>query len=117
MIKKVIGIVIGYAIFAASALALFKLSGHDPHADPTIVFAILTAVYGAVFSFIGGLVAQLIARTNDLKIRYILAWIIAGFALFSFFKTDGNHWTQILAIFIFGPAAILGGSFYQRLKK
>src|SRR5947207_2514017 len=109
MIRKIIGVIAGYAIFAASALALFNLSGHDPHADPTIVFAILTAVYGAVFSFIGGLVTQLIARTNNLLVNYILAWIIAGFALFSLFKTDGNHWTQVMAIFIFGPAAILGG--------
>ena len=117
MIRQIIGVILGYAIFAASALALFDFSGHDPHANPTISFAILTAVYGSVFSFIAGLVVQLIARTKDLLINYILAGIIAGFALFSFFKTDGNHWTQILAIFIFGPAAILGGWVYQRRNK
>jgi hypothetical protein len=117
MIKKIVGVIVGYAIFVVSALALFNLSGHAPHDDPTISFAILTAVYGTLFSFIGGFVTQLIARTNDLLINYILAWIIAGFALFSLFKTDGNHWTQILAIFIFGPAAILGGWVFQRRKK
>ena len=117
MIKKIIGVIVGYAIFVASALALFNLSGHAPHANPTMSFAILTAVYGSVFSFFGGFVTQLIAGTKDLKINYILALIIAGFATFSFFKSDGNHWTQILAIFIFAPVSILGGLFYQKRKK
>jgi hypothetical protein len=117
MIRKITGVILGYAIFVVSALAFFKLSGKDPHADPTIIFATLTAVYGVVFSFTGGLVAQLIARTTDLKINYILALIIAGFATFSLIKTGGNHWTQLLAIFIFAPASIAGGQFYLNRKQ
>ncbi|MEO5893296.1 MAG: hypothetical protein ABIQ31_23800 [Ferruginibacter sp.] len=117
MIKNIIGVIVGYAIFVISALALFKVSKHDPHADPTIIFAILTAVYGAVFSFIGGFAAQLVAGTANLKINYILAFIIAGFATFSFFKTAGNHWTQVLAIFIFAPMSIFGGLVYRRRKQ
>jgi len=117
MIKKVTAVIAGYVIFVISALALFKFSGNAPHASPTIGFALLTAVYGAVFSFIAGLVTQHIAKTSDLKINYALAFIIAGFATFSLLKTAGNHWTQLLAIFIFAPASILGGLYYQKRKK
>jgi hypothetical protein len=117
MIRKITGLILGYAIFVVSALAFFKLSGKDPHADPTIIFATLTAVYGAVFSFTGGLVSQLIARTTNLKTNYVLAFIMAGFASFSLIKTGGNHWTQLLAIFIFAPASIAGGQFYLKRKK
>ncbi len=116
MIRKILGVIAGYVIFVVSALAFFKQSGHAPHADPTINFAILTAIYGAVFSFLSGLVVQLIARTNDLKVNYILALIISGFALFSLLKSTGNHWTQIQAIFIFAPVSILGGLLYLRRK-
>ena len=116
MIRKVLSVLAGYLIFVATSLALFKLSGQSPHSDPTILFAILTAAYGVIFSFFAGLIAQLIAKTKDLKINYILALIIEGFATFSFFKSDGNHWTQLLAIFIFAPVSVLGGLFYNKRK-
>jgi hypothetical protein len=114
MIKNILSVIAGYAIFVATSLALFKITKQAPHVDPTTSFLILTAVYGAVFSFIAGLVTQLIAQTKSLQVNYILAFIIAGFATFSFFKSDGNHWTQLLAIFIFAPISILGGMFYTK---
>ncbi len=114
MIRNILSVIAGYAIFVMTSLALFNFSGQKPHADATANFVCLTAVYGAVFSFISGLTTQLIAKTKNLKINYILAFIIAGFATFSLFKSDGNHWTQLLAIFIFAPISILGGHFFNK---
>lgn len=116
MTRKILGIIIGYAIFVGTSLALFKIAGQDPHSDPTINFIIGSIFYGVVSSFFAGLITQLIAKTSDLKINYVLAFIIAGFATFSFFKSEGNHWTQLLAIFIFAPTSILGGLFYNNRK-
>ena len=112
MIRKILGIIIGYAIFVATSLLFFKISSQNPHATPTATFLILTIMYGAFFSFIAGLVTQLIAKTGNLKINYVLAFIIAGFATFSFLKSQGSHWTQLLAIFIFTPMSIFGGLCY-----
>ena len=117
MIRKILGVVIGYAIFVATSLALFKLSGQDPHGQATISFQILTAIYGVVFSFLSGLILQFIAKTNSLTLNYILAVIIAGFATFSIIKADGSNWTQLLAIFIFAPVSVLGGLFYIKRNK
>jgi Na+(H+)/acetate symporter ActP len=117
MTRKILGVIAGYAIFVVTSLAFFNLSGQNPHADPTRTFVKLTAIYGAFFSFIAGLVTQGIGRTKDLKINYVLAVIIAGFAIFSYFKTGGNHWTQTLAICVFAPVSILGGLFYIRRNK
>ena len=116
MIRKILSVLAGYSIFVATSLALFKLSGQNPHSDPTISFVTLTAAYSVIFSFFSGLIARLIAKTKDLKINYILALIIAGFATFSFFKSVGNHWTQLLAIFIFAPVSVLGGLVYNKRK-
>lgn len=114
MIRKILAVIAAYAIFVISSLALFNLSGQNPHDETTFTFKMLTAIYGAVFSFVGGLVLQLIARTMNLNLNYILALIIAGFATFSLIKADGSHWTQLLAILIFSPASISGGLFYLR---
>ncbi|RDC55507.1 hypothetical protein DU508_14565 [Pedobacter chinensis] len=112
MIRKILGLIAGYFVFVITSLALFKASGNNPHADPTNIFVIFTAIYGILFSIVSGFVTQLIAKTKSLNINYILALIIAGFAAFSLFKSTGNHWTQILAIFIFAPVSILGGLFH-----
>ena len=104
-------IIAGYAIFVTTSLALFKISKQDPHSNPSTYFVIVTTIYGAVFSFVAGFITQLIAKAK-LKLNYTLAVIIAGFATFSFLKSEGNHWTQLLAIFIFAPMSILGGIFY-----
>ncbi len=116
IIRKTLAVIVGYAIFVASSLLLFKLSGQNPHGQTTISFQLITAIYGVVFSFLSGLVLQFIARTNNLNLNYVLAFIIAGFATFSLMKAEGSHWTQLMAIIIFAPASFLGGLFYIRRK-
>jgi small neutral amino acid transporter SnatA (MarC family) len=85
MLKNFIAISVGYAIFVISSILLFKLSGKNAHAPATIGFQIITACYGIAFSIISGFVSQLIGNKKTLVINYILAFIIAGFATFSFF--------------------------------
>ncbi|HPM32328.1 MAG TPA: hypothetical protein PLJ60_18485 [Chryseolinea sp.] len=115
ILRNILSVILGYATFVISAVLLFQLSGIGPHADPATAFIMLTVAYGLIFSFIGGLLTQLISRTGKLTINYVLAGIIAGFATFSLFKTTGNHYSQIAAIFLFAPSSILGGLIY--LKK
>lgn len=114
MIRKFLSVVAGYAVFVISSLALFRLSGQKPHADAPLNFMIFTAIYGAVFSFIAGVITQLFSGTKGIKLNYILAIILAGFAAFSIFKSEGNHWTQILAILVFAPTTVLGGLYFIR---
>ncbi len=116
IIRKTLAVIVGYAIFVASSLLLFKLSEQNPHGQTTISFQLITAIYGVVFSFLSGLVLRFIARTNNLNLNYVLAFIIAGFATFSLMKAEGSHWTQLMAIIIFAPASVLGGLFYIRRK-
>lgn len=113
MIRKILAVLAGYAIFVISSLLLFNLSGQKPHAEAPMVFKLLTLIYGGAFSVLSGYVLRLIAKNRNLNLNYILAVIIAGFATFSLFSASGSHWTQLLAIFIFAPASILGGKLYR----
>ena len=114
MIRNFLSVVAGYAIFVVTSLGLFRLSGQKPHAEAPVLFMIFTAIYGVIFSFIAGLVTQIISGTKNINLNYILAFILAGFAAFSMFKSEGSHWTQMLAILIFAPASVLGGIFFIR---
>jgi hypothetical protein len=115
MIRNILGVIVGYLIFAVSAVLLFKLSGQDSHGETSISFAIFVILYGAVFATIGGFAAKFIAGGKSLLSNYILAVLMAGFAAFSLFASAGNHYTQIAAIFLFAPLSVLGG--YLFLKK
>ena len=117
MIRQISGVIIGYAIFVISSVFLFRFSEVNPHEEASKLFMVLTFVYGSVFSFISGLVAQLIAKSKSLKVNYVLFVIMAGFAAFSLFKSSGSSWTQLLAIFVFAPVSVLGGLFWIKRNK
>ncbi|WP_339811387.1 hypothetical protein [uncultured Imperialibacter sp.] len=112
--RNILAVVIGYLVFAVSAVLLFQMSGIDPHNDPSPGIIALTIGYGLVFSFLGGLLAQPISGSGKLTVNYFLAGLMAAFAAFSMFKSEGNHFTQLAAIFLFSPASVLGGSVYLK---
>lgn len=114
MIKRILAIIAGYAIFVISSILLFQISGQNAHAPASIDFQLFTAFYGGVFSILSGFISHLIASKKNLRINYALAVLIAAFATFSLFKSEGSHWTQLLAIFLFPPISILGGWLYLR---
>lgn len=116
MIRKILAIIVSYVIFAVSAVLLFNLAEQNPHADATINFKIITAAYGIFFSVLSGLVLQLIARTKNLTLNLILAFIMAAFAAVSLLTSGGNSWTQLFAIIIFAPASVMGGLIYLKIK-
>jgi hypothetical protein len=112
MFRNILAIITGYTLFVVSSLILFKVAGVDPHGRASINFQMLTVIYGAIFSFLSGLVVQLIAKIKQIVLNYILALVIAGFAILSLLKTDGAYWSQLLAIIIFAPVSFWGGLFY-----
>lgn len=115
--RLILAVIIGYLIFAVSAVLLFQLSGIDPHNDPSAGVVTLTIAYGLLFSFLGGFVAQPVSGSGKITVNYFLAGLMAGFAAFSLFKSEGNHFTQLAAIFLFAPASVLGGMVYLKRGK
>jgi len=114
VVRNIAAVVIGYLIFAISAVMLFKLGSIDPHAESGIGTKAAVIVFGLVFSFIGGYVAKLIAAARTLNVNIVLAILMAGFAAFSLFRSEGEHYTQIAAILLFAPASLLGGLIKRR---
>ncbi len=114
ILRNVIGVVIGYLIFAVSAVLFFSLGGIDPHAAVGFGTQAAVIVFGAVFAFAGGYVAKLIVAPRSMFPNLVLAFIMAGFASFSFFRSPGEHYTQLAAIFLFAPLSLLGGFLRRR---
>lgn len=108
-------VIVGYLIFAVSAVLLFKLAGIDPHAESGVRTMLLVVIFGTIFSFVAGFVAKAIASSWSLNVNIVLAVLMFGFAAFSSIKSSGDHYTQFAAMFIFAPVSLLGGYVSKRM--
>ena len=109
IVRNIAAVVVGYLIFAVSAVLLFKLGGIDPHAEAGIGTILLVVFFGVFFSFVAGFVANAIAASRSLIVNVALAALMFAFAAFSSIRSTGEHYTQFAAMFIFAPISILGG--------
>jgi hypothetical protein len=118
-LRGVAGVVVGYAVFAVSAGALFQLSGQDPHGEASIPFVILATLYGAAFALAGGYVSGWIAGRAPFTHGLIVACVLALGATASLFATLGKGyvWSQITALTAMAPAAAAGGYLRGRLVR
>lgn len=111
VLRHILGVLAGYAVFAILAVALFQLSHRDPHAAQDWVFVAFSIVYGLLAAILAGYLAGLIGRHDPMSHARTLALAIAAVAIVSLLARPGagSVWSQILAIVLFAPAAILGG--------
>ncbi len=111
--RSIIAVVIGYIIFAGSAVILFQLSGQRPHAAASLSFKAATVVYGMFFAAIGGWVTAWIAARRPIKHGVLLACVIATGAIFSLlFSNAAATWSQWSALVLMAPAAT-GGAYWR----
>jgi hypothetical protein len=118
MLRSVAAVLMGYLLFAVSAFAFFRLTGHDPHAPAAASFMVLSVVFGLFFSVLGGYVAALVGGAGKYEIEhsFAVATLIAAIGAASFIAESRaeSGWTQLSAILIVAPAAILGGYLRRR---
>jgi hypothetical protein len=118
MLRLISGVILGYLVFALSALALFRLTNHPPHEPASIAFMAVSVVYGILFAVLAGWVAAGIAGRRDLLAAKIVAVILALGAVVSMnsITNTGFPWTQVSALFLMAPAVVLGGMLNLRRK-
>jgi hypothetical protein len=110
-LRSIIAVLAGYVVFAASAFAVFRLSGQAPHADASIPFMLLSIATGVVFALAGGHVAGWIAGRRPVAHGVAVAAVLALGAIVSLVATVGHGaiWSQVAALLLMAPSAVLGG--------
>lgn len=114
MIRNMGAVIAGYLVFALSAGLWFPLMGHKPHVAAPAWFEWATAAYGLLFSLLAGWVARIIGRSFTLN--YVLAGVMFLGAGLSLLLSAGDHWTQVMTLLLFVPAALFGGKLYKQPK-
>ena len=114
--RRVLGVFLGYAIFAASAVLLFALTGRDPHAPQDAVFMAGSVVCGMLFAAVGGYVSAVVAGGNARSQATWVGVIIAVGAAVSLLSgpATSSIWSRLTALIFMAPSALVGGVIRQR---
>jgi hypothetical protein len=109
--RALLAVFTGYAIFVASALLLFNLTGEQPHAQASTGFMVGSTMYGMFFAALGGYVATMLARgvspVPAIALCLLIA-LLAAVALIGGAETS-TRWSQIATVLFMAPMALLGG--------
>jgi hypothetical protein len=110
LLRSMLAIFSGDAIFGLTGLLLFRIAGRDPHAPAPIQFMIASVAVGVIAAAIGGWVTAAIASHHRREHAGILGILIALGALMSLLVRPGAGaiWTQIAAVVLMAPAALIG---------
>ena len=109
--RSAAAVIAGYLVFGVATGLLFAVVSQDPHSVAGTGYMIGTTLYGAFFAALGGFLTASMANTSRMGHVAVLAGIIAGGAVVSILTraSDEAMWSQLAAIVIIAPAAILGG--------
>ena len=117
--RSLVAILLGYAVFAVSAVALFTISGYQPQSPARASFMILATANGACFGVAAGFVAAWVARKAYFMHAFAVGCIIAMGAAISLIVRpgEGAFWMQFLAMLLFAPLTLLGSHLRSRIAK
>lgn len=116
MLRLIGGALLGYALFAFTAVVIFQITGRDPHAAADPAFVVGTIGAGIIAAVAGGYVAAAVAKGSERAAGLVIAAIIAAAAAISLVSPPGagSRWSQLGALLGMSPSAYLGAVLRSR---
>lgn len=117
-LRSIGSVILGYLLFAVSAFLFFQLSGQRPHAPAAPAVMAASILVGIVGAFAGGYLAARLAGRKPLLHGVAVAVVLAVGAAVSLASTLGHGaiWSQLAALLLMAPSAVLGGWACARRK-
>lgn len=110
-LRSVAAVIVGYLVFAGSAVAFFRLADQPPHAEAPPAVMVASILVGMLAAFAGGWVAAGLAGRKPQAHGVAVAGVLATGAVVSLVSTLGHGaiWSQVAALLLMAPMAALGG--------
>lgn len=118
VLRPILGMIVGWLIFAVAAVALVRITDQDPHTWPGWSFVVGSTLYGMFFAALAGWILALISREKATVAATILAVLIAlsALAAMSTVRPGGSHWSQLATAIFIAPMIYVGARF-QRSRR
>ncbi len=114
MFRLILGVIVGYFVFAISAVLLFRLSHQETYAAATPVFMVGGIIYGVFFGMLAGYVAAALARQPSAAVAVAIIIVLGAVVSFTMRPAGAASWSQLAAVLFMAPAALVGGTLRAR---
>lgn len=116
--QSILGVFVGYAVFALSAVVLFHAAGRDPHAQQDLPFTAGAILYGMAFAAVGGLIAAHRGTAAHFARGDCGSHSRGRRVCFARLPPRrGAIWSQVAAMFLMAPSVFVGGIVAERLSR
>jgi hypothetical protein len=111
MVRTIVAVASGYALFAGSTFALFAITGLRPHVSASTGIMVGSIGYGVAAAMLAGYVAARLGQSRPMMHAALVGGLIAIAALVSIAMRPQNAalWSHWAALFLMAPAALVGG--------
>jgi hypothetical protein len=111
IVRSIAVVVLGYLLFALPSYAFFRITGQAPHQPAPLGVMAASILVGVVAAFAGGYCAGRLAPARPLAHAVAVALLLGVGATVSLLGTLGSGaiWSQLAALLLMAPAAVLGG--------
>ena len=115
-IRSALSVLAGYVLFAVSAFLIFRLFNRPPHQIAPLWFMVLATVVGVLGAGAGGYVSGVLAGSGPVGHAFGVAGVLVLGASTSLSATIGKGaiWSQVAAITLMAPSAVVGGWIRRR---
>lgn len=114
VLRSMLAVLLGYAIFGVSGRLLLQVAGIDPHRPESFFGMLLSVLFGAFVAFFAGYAAGFIAGQKPL-IHAMSISILLGFgAVMSMIIGGGSSWTMVSTVIVSIPMTFFGAYAYMR---
>jgi len=115
MMRSVVAVIAGYLVFGISAVLIFQLGGIQPHEPASLTFMIISSALGVLAAIASGYVAARLAPQNPTGHGFLVGLLIAAGAIASMFDPSaGTRWSQIAALVLMAPGAVIGARLVRK---
>ncbi len=123
MLRQVLGLLVGYFVFAAPVALFFRVAGRDPHAPASPGFMLASLGFGVLCALVGGWLTARIASTPTRAPRWpvlgVAALIVlgAGATLLFELRHGGAIWSPLAGLPLMPAAVVAGGVLFWRPRR
>ena len=110
------GAVLGFLLFVGLRFLLFHVTQINPHGPASISLKLGSIIFGILFALLAGYIASFIGG----RPHYVAAWIVGALIAIGaivWMVTTVAAWTQVTALLLMAPAAVVGGRAYAMRRR
>jgi hypothetical protein len=108
-LRVILAFLAGFTLAIAPAMKFIRYTHHNALNPASVQYIAIAAIFGVVFSLIGGFVSARIAPQQAHRVGDAIMYVILACACWNLYVSPGrDHWFTFIAILLMPPSVYFG---------